>query len=55
MAIREEYQQLEAEIKKEEERSRTLDLISVGVTPEKDKKFIFKNACLFNDCFLTVN
>ena len=39
MAIREEYQQLEAEIKKEEERSRTLDLISVGVL-ELDKALI---------------
>lgn len=47
MAIREEYQQLEAEIKKEEERSRTLDLISVGVL-ELDKAFISYAAWLYD-------
>lgn len=47
MAIREEYQQLEAEIKKEEERSRTLDLISVGVL-ELDKALISYAAWLYD-------
>lgn len=47
MAIREEYQQLEAEIKKEEERSRTLDLISVGVI-EFDKALISYAAWLYD-------
>lgn len=41
MAIREEYQQLEAEIKKEEERSRTLDLISVGIVTQNDNYLYF--------------
>ena len=36
MAIREEYQQLEAEIKKQEERRRKLDLISVGLAKQPD-------------------
>ncbi len=49
MAIREEYQQLEAEIKKEEERRRKLDFFSVGVFSEKDKKFRFLNAFLFDE------
>jgi len=47
MAIREEYQQLEAEIKKEEKRRRKLDLISVGVL-ELDKAFISYAAWLYN-------
>ena len=49
MAIREEYQQLEAEIKKEEERRRKLDFFSVGVFSEKDKKFRYLNAFLFDE------
>lgn len=47
MAIREEYLQLEAEIKKEEERRRKLDLISVGVL-EPDKALISYAAWLYN-------
>lgn len=49
MAIREEYQHLEAEIKKEEERRRKLDLISAGVFSEKEKEFRLINAYLFNE------
>lgn len=41
MAIRDEYQQLEAEIKKEEERSRILDLLSVGVITPDDSYIYF--------------
>ena len=47
MAIREEYQQLEAEIKKQEERRRKLDLISVGVL-ELDKALISYAAWLYD-------
>ncbi len=41
MAIRDEYQQLETEIKKEEERSRILDLLSVGVITPDDSYIYF--------------
>ncbi len=41
MAIRDEYQQLDAEIKKEEERSRILDLLSVGVITPDDSYIYF--------------
>lgn len=41
MAIRDEYQQLDAEIKKEEERSRILDLLSVGVITPDDNYIYF--------------
>lgn len=41
MAIRDEYQQLETEIKKEDERSRILDLLSVGVITPDDSYIYF--------------
>lgn len=54
MAIRDEYQQLEAEIKKEEERSRILDLLSVGViTP--DDSYIYFAAYAYKDKGLYVD
>ena len=62
MAIRDEYQQLEAEIKKQEERRRKLEFISAGVFSEKGKEFRLINAYLFNeigqdalDCFDILN
>ena len=54
MAIRDEYQQLDAEIKKEEERSRILDLLSVGViTP--DDSYIYFAAYAYKDKGLYVD
>ena len=54
MAIRDEYQQLEAEIKKEEERSRILDLLSVGViTP--DDSYIYFAAYVYKEKGLYVD
>lgn len=47
MAIRDEYQQIEAEIKKKEERNSILDLLSVGVT-ESQKAHISYEAWLYH-------
>lgn len=54
MAIRDEYQQLEAEIKKEEERRRKLDLISVGIYNETNNLDVLIDAFIYNETSLVL-